>query len=147
MYFPVISTIIRASITANNIGRVTMRTVNIVAITVVLGCAATAFLPVAVQPAIAEDASNAFDGEWRYQTSCGSCHGKNGEGIYAFAPALKGNAFVIQSPASVIINVIQNGRYNRNKTYPKYPGMPAFYDIRAGEAEALVNYLKGDLQQ
>ena len=113
----------------------------------VLASAAVTVLTVAVQPAVAEDASNAFDGEWRYQTSCASCHGKNGEGISAFGPALKANTFVMQAPAATIITVIQDGRYNRNKSYPDYSGMPSFYYIRAGEAEALVNYLKGGLQQ
>ena len=123
-----------------------MLSLTILAISAVLASAAI-FLTVAIQPAAAEDASNGFDGEWRYQTSCGSCHGKNGEGITAFGPALKANAFVMQAPAAAIITVIQDGRYNRSKTYPDYPGMPSFYYIRAGEAEALVEYMKGDLQQ
>jgi mono/diheme cytochrome c family protein len=112
------------------------------AISAVLASAAITVLPVAIQPAAAEDASNAFDGEWRYQTSCASCHGKNGEGISAFGPALKANTFVTQAPAAAIITVIQDGRYNRSKAYPDYSGMPSFYYIRAGEAEALVEYLK-----
>lgn len=119
----------------------------LVVISAVLAFAAITILTIAIQPAAAEDASNAFDGEWRYQTSCGSCHGKNGEGIGAFGPALKANAFVMQAPAAAIITVIQNGRFNRSKSYPDYSGMPSFYYIRAGEAEALVEYLKGDLQQ
>jgi mono/diheme cytochrome c family protein len=97
--------------------------------------------------ATAQNASDMFDGQWRYQTSCATCHGEDGTGIYAFGPALKGDAFVTNTPAPVIINVIQNGRYNRDRTYPDYPGMPAFDYIRAGEAEALVAYLKGGLQQ
>ncbi len=98
-------------------------------------------------PAAAESASKAFDGQWRYQTSCASCHGMDGKGISAFGPALKGNKFVMQVPAAVIIGVIQDGRHNRKKSYPAYSGMPAFYHIRAGEAQALVQYLKGGLQQ
>ena len=98
-----------------------MRTIKFVAVSVVLGFAATTF-----QPVVAENASNVFDGEWRFQTSCGSCHGKNGQGIYAFGPALKGNSFGMQAPAVLIMNVIQNGRSNRNKNYPDYSGMPSF---------------------
>lgn len=104
----------------------------------VLGWAA-----VTVLPANAET----FDGKWRYQTTCASCHGVDGKGIGAFGPALKGNKFVMQVPAAVIIGVIQTGRHNRKKSYPAYSGMPAFYYIRAGEAQALVQYLKGGLQQ
>ena len=114
----------------------------VVAIFAVLGWAA-----ITVLPAAAESASKAFDGKWRYQTSCASCHGMKGNGISAFGPALKGNKFVMQVPAAVIIGVIQNGRHNRKKSYPTYSGMPSFYHIRAGEAEALVQYLKGGLQQ
>lgn len=108
----------------------------------VLGWAAVTILP-----ASAEVASKAFDGKWRYQETCASCHGVAGNGISAFGPALKGNKFVMQVPAAVIISVIQNGRHNRKKSYPAYSGMPAFYYIRAGEAQALVQYLKGGLQQ
>ncbi len=43
--------------------------------------------------------------------------------------------------------VIQEGRFNRNKAYPEYAGMPAFRSIRAGEAQALVDYMKTALQE
>ncbi len=124
-----------------------MLAVVLMAISVVFASITVIFLTASVQTAAAEDASNGFDGEWRYQTSCASCHGKNGEGISAFGPALKANAFVMQAPAPTIITVIQDGRFNRSKSYPDYSGMPSFYYIRAGEAEALVSYLKGTLQQ
>lgn len=91
--------------------------------------------------------ADAFDGAWRYRVSCGACHGATGEGIYAFGPPLKGDSFIVNSPPVVIIGLIQQGRYNRDKAYPAYPGMPAFASLRAGEAQALVAYLKGGLQQ
>ena len=97
--------------------------------------------------AIAQDGSAAFDGEWEYQTRCATCHGAKGQGIYAFGVPLKGDAFVTSAPPPAIISVIQNGRYNRARAYPDYAGMPAFNYIRAGQAQALVNYLKGGLQQ
>lgn len=109
--------------------------------------AAAAALSAPIVPAAAQESNAAFDGEWRYQVSCASCHGDNGEGISAFGPPLVDNNFVANSPASVIISVIQEGRYNRDKAYPSYAGMPAFYYIRAGEARALVEYLKNGLQQ
>ncbi|MEX0729366.1 MAG: cytochrome c [Aquisalimonadaceae bacterium] len=93
-------------------------------------------------PASAQD----FDGEWRYRTSCAGCHGADGEGNYGFGPALKGNAFVQNVPAGNIVGVIQNGRLYDDRNFPAYPGMPAFDYIRAGEADALVTYLKGGLQ-
>lgn len=97
--------------------------------------------------AAAQDASSLFDGEWRYDVSCASCHGADGEGISAFGPALTDNPFVANSPPDVIISVIQEGRYNRSKAYPDYAGMPAFYYIRAGEARALVEFMKNELGQ
>lgn len=100
-----------------------------------------------VPTATAEDAAKAFDGAYRYETACASCHGANGEGISAFGPALKGNAFIQNAPAEAIITVIQQGRYNRDKGYPDYAGMPAFRNIRAGEAQALVDFMKGELQE
>ena len=103
---------------------------------------------VVTRPTIAQQSSGgAFDGEWRYRVSCATCHGIDGEGVSAFGPPLKGNAFVMNLPEPPITTVIQRGRYSRNKAYPEYAGMPAFYYIRADEAEALVNYMKGTLQQ
>jgi mono/diheme cytochrome c family protein len=95
--------------------------------------------------AAAQDANTLFDGEWRYNVSCASCHGADGEGISAFGPSLTDNPFVANSPADLIITVIQEGRYNRSKAYRDYAGMPAFYYIRAGEARALVDYMKNEL--
>jgi mono/diheme cytochrome c family protein len=92
-------------------------------------------------------AGEGFDGKWRYRANCAACHGEDGRGIYAFGPALKGNAFVQNAPAPVIIEVIQKGRNYQERTHLAYIGMPAFHFIRAGEAEALVQYLKGELQQ
>jgi len=109
--------------------------------------AAAVALSIPTVPAAAQKADSAFDGQWRYQVSCSSCHGANGEGISAFGPPLADNNFVANSPAAVIIRVIQEGRYNRDKAYPSYAGMPAFYYIRAGEARALVDYLKNGLQE
>jgi mono/diheme cytochrome c family protein len=94
-----------------------------------------------------DDETATFDGEWRYQVSCASCHGVNGEGVSAFGPPMRGNALVMNAPPEPIIMVIQEGRHNRNKSYPEYSGMPAFYYIRAAEARALVEYMKTALQE
>lgn len=100
-----------------------------------------------VASATVGSAEEAFDGKWRYRANCAACHAEDGSGIYAFGPALKGNAFVQNAPATVIIEVIQKGRNYGERTSPAYVGMPAFPYIRAGEADALVQYLKGELQQ
>jgi mono/diheme cytochrome c family protein len=92
-------------------------------------------------------AEEKFDGKWRYYANCAACHGQDGSGIYAFGPALKGNAFVQNAPAQIIIEVIQKGRNYGNRTHTAYMGMPAFHFIRGGEAEALVAYMKGELQE
>jgi len=112
-----------------------------------LACVAFLASPRMVTTASAEDAKAAFDGEWRYEVSCAGCHGSAGEGVSAFGPPLKGNQLVLNAPAETIIQVIQKGRYNRDRAYADYPGMPAFVYIRAGEAEALVDYMKGGLQE
>ena len=96
--------------------------------------------------ASAQSADELFDGAWRYKASCAGCHNDDGTGVYAFGPPLKGNAFVQNAPPQVIIQVIQQGRNYGERNHLAYVGMPAFHYIRAGEAEALVNYLKGDLQ-
>jgi mono/diheme cytochrome c family protein len=101
---------------------------------------------IGAQGGAALDASDIYDGEWQYRTRCATCHGVDGEGIYAFGNALRGNAFVTNVPAPAIIDLIQQGRYNRARAYPSYPGMPAFAYIRGAQALALVEYLKGDLQ-
>lgn len=94
-----------------------------------------------------DDGSAAFDGQWTYEVKCAGCHGDDGQGIYAFGNNLRDNPFVTNAPEEAIISVINEGRYNRGRAYPEYPGMPAFDGIRAGQAHALVDYLKEGLQQ
>jgi mono/diheme cytochrome c family protein len=88
-----------------------------------------------------------FDGKWRYERNCAGCHASDGTGYYAFGPALKGNAFVQNAPAAALIQVIQKGRNYKQRSHLAYVGMPAYQWIRGGEAEALVQYMKGDLQK
>jgi mono/diheme cytochrome c family protein len=95
----------------------------------------------------AEPVEQLFDGKYRYRSNCAGCHAPDGTGIYAFGPALKGNAFVQNAPTPVLVTLIQKGRNYRERSHVSYMGMPAFPYIRAGEAEALALYLKGELQQ
>jgi mono/diheme cytochrome c family protein len=97
--------------------------------------------------AAAEPAEQLFDGKFRYRANCAGCHAPDGSGIYAFGPALKGNPFVQNAPVEVLVEVIQKGRNYRERSHLAYVGMPAFPFIRAGEAQALALYLKGELQQ
>lgn len=92
-------------------------------------------------------AQDEFDGKWRYRASCAGCHADNGSGYYPFGPALKGNAFVQNAPVPVLIEVIQGGRNYDKRSHLAYVGMPAFPYLRAGEVEALVSFMKGELQQ
>ena len=117
---------------------------HVIAKLALLGACAISFA-VSVFPT-SSTADESFDGAWRYKVSCAGCHDDDGSGVYAFGPALRGNTFVQSAPAVVIIQVIQNGRNYGERNHLAYVGMPAFHYIRAGEAEALVAFLKGDLQ-
>lgn len=97
--------------------------------------------------AMTASAQQPFDGQWRYRVSCAGCHAADGSGHYPFGPALKGNAFVQNAPLPALMQVIQEGRNYENRTHLAYIGMPAFQYLRAGEVEALVTYMKGDLQK
>lgn len=98
-------------------------------------------------PATAQQTSETFDGKWQYYALCAGCHGDSGEGLYPFGPALKGNPFVQNAPLPALAQVIQEGRNYAYRTHLAYVGMPAYVYIRGGELEALVNYMKGDLQK
>lgn len=96
----------------------------------------------------AESASNAFDGAYAYSKACASCHGANGEGIYPFGVPLRGNSFVTGVPEATVIDLVKEGRDDSDKVYPAYSGMPAFKGFRKhGEIRAIVEYIKGPLQQ
>jgi len=108
---------------------------------------ACAVLLGAVAMTAAAQQTEGFDGRWRYRASCAGCHADDGTGHYPFGPALKGNPFVQNAPAPALLAVIQDGRNYENRTHLAYVGMPAFPYLRAGEAEALIAYMKGDLQK
>jgi len=87
-----------------------------------------------------------------YRLRCGVCHGGNGEGTnYDYprlAPALKGNPFIQHAPAAAIIAVIRKGRTGPQRLYHEsYPNMPAFGAEQVPDVDALVQFLKTDLQQ
>ena len=96
-------------------------------------------------------------GAWAlYKKNCSGCHGFRGQGIHPIGTELLGNAFVQNSRAEAIKQVIRNGRKGKDKTRPTYGvdpqglmSMPAFPQpvISDSELEVLVNYLKGNFQK
>ncbi|HET7730529.1 MAG TPA: cytochrome c [Usitatibacter sp.] len=98
-------------------------------------------------PAVA--ATDAAD---NYQLRCAGCHGAKGQGTRAslpsLGPALKGNPFVVNGSPAAIKAVIRKGRSGQKRLYDDtYPNMPSFGFEVVPDADALVAYLKGGLQQ
>lgn len=88
-----------------------------------------------------------------FRLRCGACHGGDGEGtsntMPKLAPALKGNPFVINAPPVVLVNLIRKGRIGRQRLYHDSPfaNMPGFGAEMVPDADALVQFLKTDLQK
>ena len=88
-----------------------------------------------------------------FRLRCGGCHGGDGEGtsntMPKLAPALKGNPFIINAPAAVIISVIRKGRTGRRRLYhtSSFANMPAFGAEMVPNVDDLVAFLKTDLQK
>jgi len=106
-------------------------------------------LPVAFFTAamlILPEISYAIDGGKTFGAKCVACHGPKGEGTQV-GPSLKGDPFVIDGTPAELKKVIMGGRSDKEKKYPKIMnGMPAGLASDA-EADALVVFLKGDLQK
>lgn len=115
----------------------------------VLAAAAAVLLgwPLSASAQDGQAETQVVDGEWRYDVSCASCHGWEGEGIYAFGVPLRDNNFVLNAPDEALIQVVQEGRANRGRAYRDYPGMPGFEYIRGDEMRALIEYMRGPLQE
>jgi len=95
---------------------------------------------------IAPDISSGLDGAKLFGAKCIACHGSKGEGTQV-GPALKGDPFIIQGTPAEIKQVITSGRTQKEKKYPNIvTPMPAGLASES-EADALVTYLKGDLQK
>ena len=94
----------------------------------------------------------ATDAAANYQLRCAHCHGTNGQGTRAsippLGPALKGNPFVVNGSPAAIRTVIRKGRQGQKRLYDDaYPNMPSFGFENVPDVDALVGYLKGDLQK
>ncbi|MBI3597813.1 MAG: cytochrome c [Nitrospirae bacterium] len=95
---------------------------------------------------VAPEISLALDGAKLYGAKCIACHGPKGEGTQV-GPALKGDPFITQGTPAEIKKVILSGRTQKEKKYPNIANpMPDGLASEA-EADALVVYLKGDLQK
>jgi len=94
----------------------------------------------------------AVDGKEFYMTRCAACHGSAGQGtkhlVPALGPALKGNPFITSGGVAAIKAVIRKGRSGQKRLYDDtYPNMPAFGPEAVPDAEAVIAYLKGDMQK
>jgi mono/diheme cytochrome c family protein len=94
----------------------------------------------------------ATDAAENYKLRCSTCHGANGQGTRAsvppLGPALRGNPFIANGSPNAIRNVIRKGRSGQKRIYDDaYPNMPAFGFEVVPDTDALVAYLKGDLQK
>lgn len=97
-------------------------------------------------------ANSAFDAPGYFQLRCATCHGTEGQGtkgvMPALGPALKGNPFIVNGSPAAIRTVIRKGRSGQKRLYnDTYPNMPSFGSEAVPDVDALVAYLKGDLQK
>ena len=103
--------------------------------------------------AISIPASAAFDAAGYYEERCATCHGDRGQGtrnwgVPPTGPALRGNPFVVNGSPAAIRQVIRKGRQGQRRLYDDaYPNMPAFGPGLVPDVDALVAYLKTDLQK
>jgi mono/diheme cytochrome c family protein len=92
------------------------------------------------------------DGAENYKLRCAHCHGSAGQGTRAtippLGPALKGNPFVVNGSPAALKTVIRKGRQGSKRLYDDaYPNMPSFGFEVVPDTDALIAYLKGDLQK
>ena len=102
-----------------------------------------------LSPAAALAVSDAAEA---YKLRCSHCHGSNGQGtrasLPALGPALKGNPFVVNGSPAAIKAVIRKGRQGQKRLYDDtYPNMPSFGFENIPDTDAMVAYLKGDMQK
>ncbi len=97
-------------------------------------------------------ASAAFDAAAAYQLRCSSCHGAEGQGTRAslpsLGPALKGNPFVVNGSPAALKTIVRKGRAGQKRLYnDTYPNMPSFGVEVIPDVDALVAYIKNELQK
>ena len=96
-------------------------------------------------------AASEIDAAGYYALRCATCHGPSGEGTRdkspSLGPPLRGNPFVINAPAEMLMSVIRQGRGGQQRVYDDaYPNMPAFDPGMVPDVMGLATYLKTVLQ-
>jgi mono/diheme cytochrome c family protein len=94
----------------------------------------------------------AFDAAGYYQMRCAACHGSEGQGtrgqMPSLGPALKANPFIVNGSPAAIRTIVRKGRSGQKRLYnDTYPNMPSFGPEAVPDVDALVAFLKGDLQR
>lgn len=97
-------------------------------------------------------AAAATDGAANYQLRCATCHGTEGQGTRAtlpsLGPALRGNPFVVNGSPAALKTLIRKGRSGQKRLYnDTYPNMPSFGFEVVPDVDALVSFIKTDLQK
>lgn len=82
-----------------------------------------------------------------YKQSCAMCHGDKGQGMPGLGPALRGNPFVTAGNPKEIEATITKGRAGDQKRYKDYPSPMPPAAIAGDKLQALIEYLRGDLQK
>jgi mono/diheme cytochrome c family protein len=86
-------------------------------------------------------------GSTAFKEVCAACHGPKGEGVNMVGPPLKGSPFLKTASADDIKALIKYGRTGKDKRYPQIPaGMPS-QAVSEAELEALIPFVKTELQK
>lgn len=100
--------------------------------------------PVPRPPAAAAPPEVLADGERLYERHCAGCHGAQGEGAGAIAPALAGNrALALESPVNLMRVVLGGGFGPVTAGQPRPFGMPPFATtLSDAEIAAVVSFVR-----
>ena len=82
-----------------------------------------------------------------FEEVCAACHGDKGQGIPGLAPPLKGSEFVKSQDAKSLAAFIQHGRSGKEKKFPQFPSDMPPYGGGDAKAQAVADYVKGDIQK
>lgn len=94
-----------------------------------------------------EAGAQASAGATAFKEVCAVCHGPKGEGMNMLGPPLKGSPFLKTASPDDIKSLIKYGRTGKDKRYPQIPaGMPA-QAVSDAEMEALIPFIKNELQK
>jgi len=82
-----------------------------------------------------------------FEEVCAACHGDKGQGIPGLAPPLKGSEFVKTTDNKALADFIQKGRAGSAKHFKQFPSDMPPYSGGPAKAQAVADYVKGDLQK